>query len=106
MKQSGSVYKLDNRCECDVFFGYFTHRRSGQKREQRTQALAAGVDDVLTNVFDHVDVGIQLVDDQRVYSGEVRLNAGSYVIYQRGISAVRRDYKVWLSLLPPGGSAS
>jgi hypothetical protein len=47
-----------------------------------------------------------LVDDQRVYSGEVRLNAGSYVIYQRGISAVRRDYKVWLSLLPPGGSAS
>jgi hypothetical protein len=47
-----------------------------------------------------------LVDDQRVYSVKVRLNAGSYVIYQRGISAVRRDYKVWLSLLPPGGSAS
>ena len=103
MKQGGRVYKLDNCCKCNMLFCDFTHRRGRQQSQQWTQALAAGVDDVLTDVFDHVDIGIQLIDDQRVYSGEVRLNAGSYVIYQWGFSAVRRDYKVWLSLLPPRG---
>jgi hypothetical protein len=68
-----------------MLFCDFTYRRGRQQSQQGTQALAARVDNVLTDVFDHVDVGIQLIDDQRVYSGEVRLNAGSYVIYQRGL---------------------
>ena len=69
--------KLDNRRKLDMALGNLTHGRRCEQRKQGPQALAAGFNDVLANVFDHVDIGMQLLNNQLIDAAKIRLNTGS-----------------------------
>jgi hypothetical protein len=75
------VDEFDYRRELNVLLSDFSHRGGSEQGKQRTKPLPTSVDDVLANVFDHINIGMQLFYDERIYLGKFSLNAGSNLIY-------------------------
>ena len=69
--------ELDDRRKLDMALGNLSHGRRCEQCQQGPQALTAGFNDVLTNVFDHVDIGMQLLNNQLIDAAKIRLNTGS-----------------------------
>ena len=59
--------ELDNRSQIVVVPAAITQRAGRQQDERRTQALAAAADDVLGDLTDKHDLGMQPVADHRVH---------------------------------------
>ena len=73
--------KFDYRRELDVFISHLAHRGCSEQGKQGTKPLPASINDVLAYVFDHINIGMQLFYDERIYLGKFSLNAGSNLIY-------------------------
>ena len=63
MQQCGGVDKFNNGGGGDMLLATVIIGHGAEQNQQRPQALTAGFDNVVANVFDQVDIGVQTADD-------------------------------------------
>ena len=51
---------------------------------QNVDQSLQGIHDVGANIFYHIDIGMQLVDDELVYPFELGRHCGSYLLHKEG----------------------
>ena len=71
VQQSGRVNELHNRREAYLSLVRMAQGRGAEQGQQRTQALAPRIDDVLTYAFHHVHIGLELFDDDGIHRVEL-----------------------------------
>ena len=71
VQQRGGMQELDDGGELDVIRAVVAAAVGGQEHEQRPQPLAAGLHDVLADLFDHGDVRGEPGWDQPIGGGEI-----------------------------------
>ena len=69
--------KLDDRRKLDMALRDLSHGRRCQQCQQRPKAFTTGFNDILADVFDHIDIGMQLLNNQLIDAAKIRLNTGS-----------------------------
>jgi len=68
------VDKFDHRGKLNVCFIALSQRLSGEQGNEWSQSLATGINDIVPNVLDHIDIGGKLFHDQRVHRLELSGN--------------------------------
>ena len=63
VQQGGGVDEFDHRSQLEQVLVAVTQRAAGQQRQHRTQAFAAGRDDVLGYLADQDNIGVQALAD-------------------------------------------
>jgi len=71
MQQGGGVQELDGRGQQAQVVGLVAQGLAAEQHQQRAQALAAGGDDVVADLFHQGDVRLQLLADDAVDGGEI-----------------------------------
>ena len=77
VQQRGGMDEFNHGCELDVVRADVIEGTCGQQDQQGPEALTAGINDVMANIFDHRHIGAKLFNNEFVNLLEFVCHAGS-----------------------------
>ena len=82
VQQCRRMEELDYGGEFYVTGTGITQRAGAQQRDQRTQTFASTLDDVMADIFDQVDIGMEFGDDEAIDGLEILANGRRDVVHR------------------------
>ena len=74
--------KFDNRSKGDMLVTTFPQGGGAEEHQQGPESFAAGIDNVMPDVFHHINVRVELFDDELINSLEVLCDGGVYLMHR------------------------